>query len=62
MIAAEDTALADAIATAAGNHVQTATDVEGAVALARSLGAMAAIVIKGDQLGAFGNVKLEASE
>lgn len=62
MIAAEDTALADAIATAVGNVVQVAADVEAAVELARSLGAMAAIVIKGDQLAVFGDVELEASE
>lgn len=60
MIAAEDTALADAVATAVGNVVHTAADVGDAVELARSLGVMAAIVVKDDKLSAFGNVKLGA--
>lgn len=59
MIAAEDTALADALASAAGNLVHGPEDLERAIAVARQGGAFAAIAIKDDRLAAWGQVQLE---
>ncbi|MEW6768730.1 MAG: UPF0280 family protein [Pseudomonadota bacterium] len=59
MVAAKNAAFADAAATAIGNVVQTAGDVEKAIDLARSFNVIAAIVVKSDRLAAFGDVVLE---
>ncbi|MGI6647967.1 MAG: UPF0280 family protein [Bacillota bacterium] len=59
VILAPSTALADAVATAVGNVVQTPADVEKGLELARSIqGVIGAVVIKEDKLAAWGKVKL----
>ncbi|MEW6173412.1 MAG: UPF0280 family protein [Bacillota bacterium] len=59
VILAATATLADAAATATGNLVQTAADIEKALAFARSIpGVTGAIVVTGENLGAWGKVKL----
>lgn len=56
---AADGSLADAAATALGNLVQTASDIETALAFARRLpGLRAAVIIIDGQLGAWGSLRL----
>lgn len=56
---ADDGALADAVATAAGNRVHGPEDVEAALAFARGIaGVRGAVVIVGDRIGAAGDVRL----
>lgn len=51
--------LADAAATAVGNAVQTADDVPKGIDLARGIpGIKGAVVIKGDRIGVWGEIKL----
>lgn len=53
------TALADAVATAAGNLVKSAADVKNAVNFARSIeGVQGVVVIIDDKIGAWGKVEL----
>lgn len=59
VILSSSAALADAVATAAGNLVQTCTDVQAAVDFALSIpGVRGAVAIKDDLLAARGYVKL----
>lgn len=59
VILASSATLADAVATATGNLVQTAADIEKALAFARSIpGVTGAVVVCGENLGAWGKVKL----
>ncbi|MCL5982887.1 MAG: UPF0280 family protein [Firmicutes bacterium] len=51
--------LADAVATAAGNRVQTASDLPAALAFARNIrGVEGVLLIKDDKMAAWGNIKL----
>jgi ApbE superfamily uncharacterized protein (UPF0280 family) len=53
------TALADAAATATGNLVKTADDIQEAVEFARAIeGIEGVVVIIGDKIGAWGNVEI----
>ena len=53
------TALADAAATATGNLVKTAADIQKAVEFARAIeGIEGVVVILGDKIGAWGNVEI----
>ncbi|MBD3184817.1 UPF0280 family protein [Candidatus Poribacteria bacterium] len=53
------TALADAVATAAGNVVKSAHDIQKGVDFARNIdGIDGVVVIVGDKIGAWGNVEL----
>lgn len=59
VVVAPDVALADAVATATGNRVQTARDFETAVRFARQIpGVSGLVIIKDDQLTAWGAVEL----
>jgi len=59
VILASSATLADAVATAAGNFAQTAEDIEKALAFARTIpGVSGAVLICGENLGAWGKVKL----
>ncbi|MFH1888223.1 MAG: UPF0280 family protein [Pseudomonadota bacterium] len=58
-ILAADAALADAVATATGNRVRTPGDLPEAIAFARSVpGVEGAVVILGEKLAAFGDLRL----
>jgi hypothetical protein len=59
VILSSSTSLADAVATAVGNVVQTPEDVEQGLELARSIaGVLGAVVIKDERLAVWGKVKL----
>ncbi|AEF92996.1 ApbE family lipoprotein [Desulfotomaculum nigrificans CO-1-SRB] len=59
VILAPSAPLADAVATAAGNLVQTEADVQKAVDFAAKIpGVIGAVAIKGEKLAAWGQVKL----
>lgn len=59
VILAKDAALADAVATATGNRVVTAGDLEQAISFAAGIpGIMGALVIAGDKMAAWGDIKL----
>ncbi len=59
VIISKDTFLADATATALGNRVKTNEDIESALQFSASInGVTGAVVIIGDKLGAWGDVKL----
>jgi ApbE superfamily uncharacterized protein (UPF0280 family) len=59
VIISEDTALSDAVATATGNRVKTASDIEKAIAFARSVeGVKGVLVIVGDKIGSWGDIRL----
>ncbi len=59
IIVSKWTALADAVATAAGNLVKTAEDIQNAVDFARAIeGVEGVVVIMGDKIGAWGEVEL----
>lgn len=58
-IIAKDALLADAVATAAGNRVKTADDIERAIEFARAItGVEGALIVVGDRFGSWGKVKL----
>ena len=58
-IISKDTALADAVATATGNRIQTAGDIKDALDFAMGIrGIMGAVVIVKDKLGAAGDIEL----
>ncbi len=58
-ILAPDTALADAVATACGNRVQTVADLPAAVEFALAVpGVIGALAIKDDQMAALGEIQL----
>lgn len=59
VILAKDAALADAVATAAGNHLKTPEDMEGTLNFVKSIpGIIGCVLIIGDQLGAWGDIEL----
>jgi ApbE superfamily uncharacterized protein (UPF0280 family) len=59
LVIAADAALADAAATAAGNAVKSPVDIEKGIAVARSIeGVRGALIIVGDKLGSWGEIKL----
>lgn len=59
IIVSKWTALADAVATATGNLVKTARDIQKAVDFARDIeGVEGAVVIMGDKIGAWGEIEL----
>lgn len=59
VIISASTPLADAVATAAGNQVQTADDLAGALEFAKSVpGVDGVLLIKDDKMTAWGSVKL----
>ncbi|MFA7383833.1 MAG: UPF0280 family protein [Desulfurivibrionaceae bacterium] len=58
-VLARDTALADAVATLAGNAVQPGQSLEPALAKARAVpGILGVVIIRGEELGAWGEVEL----
>jgi ApbE superfamily uncharacterized protein (UPF0280 family) len=58
-ILADSAALADAVATAAGNAVKTKEDVEEGIAIANSIeGVRGVLIIVADKLGTWGKIKL----
>jgi ApbE superfamily uncharacterized protein (UPF0280 family) len=58
-ILADSAALADAVATAAGNAVKTKEDVEEGIAIANSIeGVRGVLIIIADKLGTWGKIKL----
>jgi len=60
-VLARDTALADAVATLAGNAVQPGQSLEPALAKARAVaGILGLVIIRGEELGAWGEVELVA--
>lgn len=59
VIAAKDSFLADAVATAMGNRVKSSGDIEKAVLFASNIeGVTGALVIIGENMGAWGDIKL----
>jgi ApbE superfamily uncharacterized protein (UPF0280 family) len=59
LIIADNAALADAVATPAGNIVKSARDIEKAIDLARSVaGVRGVLILVGDKMGSWGEVKL----
>ena len=59
IIVSKNTALADCAATRVGNAVKTAADVEKGIDCAKSIkGVMGAVIIIGDKLAGWGEVKL----
>ena len=58
LIISDDAALADAVATAAGNIVKNACDIEKGIDLARSIeGVKGILIITGDKMGSWGEIK-----
>ncbi len=58
-IISDSTALADAVATAAGNVVKTADDIEKGINFARSIeGVKGVLIIVKDKMGSWGEIKL----
>lgn len=59
VILARNAFLADAVATAAGNHLKTPADMERTLAFIRSIpGIMGCVLIIGEHLGAWGDLEL----
>lgn len=59
LVVSADTFLADAVATALGNRVKSQEDMEAALEFASAIeGVKGALVIIGDKLGAWGEIKL----
>jgi ApbE superfamily uncharacterized protein (UPF0280 family) len=59
LIISDNAALADAMATATGNLVKSASDIEKGVAFAKSVeGVRGVLIIVGDKLGSWGDIKL----
>lgn len=59
VILSHDTALADAVATAAGNVVKSKDDIEKGINLARRIeGVLGVVIIVDDKVGAWGSVQL----
>jgi len=58
VIIAHDTALADAVATAAGNRVRDKLDLEGPIDFAKTIeGITGAVIIMGDRMATWGSVR-----
>ncbi|HAZ22038.1 MAG TPA: hypothetical protein DCY84_06720, partial [Firmicutes bacterium] len=59
VIVARSAALADAVATAAGNRVKTPDDLESVTGFVSGLnGVLGAVIIIGDKLAAWGDIQL----
>lgn len=59
VILSPSVALADAVATATGNRIQSADDLEEAVSFASGIkGVSGVLIVKGEQLAAWGKIKL----
>ncbi len=59
LIISDNTALADAVATLAGNAVKSAADIEEGISLAKSVsGIRGVLIIAGDKMGSWGEIKL----
>ncbi|WP_010250571.1 UPF0280 family protein [Acetivibrio cellulolyticus] len=59
VIMARDTFLSDAVATATGNRVKEAGDIESAIEFASGIkGVEGVLIIVGDKIGAWGDIKL----
>lgn len=59
LIISDNTALADAVATLAGNAVQDASGIEKGIELARSVsGVRGVLILIGDKMGSWGEIKL----
>jgi uncharacterized protein len=59
LIIAESASLADAMATASGNSVKSAADIEKALNIARSVvGVKGALILVGDKMGSWGDITL----
>lgn len=59
VILAPSAALADAVATAVGNVVRKDSDIPRGIELSQSIdGVIGALIVKGDQMGAWGQLKL----
>lgn len=59
VILAKDAALADAVATAAGNHLKTPGDIQSTLNFVQSIPSITGcVLIIGDQLGAWGDIEL----
>ena len=59
MVLAHDAALADAVATATANRVQSVKDIQSALGFISGIpGIVGAVAIKDDQLGAWGEIEL----
>lgn len=56
-----DTAFADASATAIGNLIRTADDIEKGIEAAKKMGVEGVLIIVGDKLGAWGAIELDAA-
>ena len=58
-VVASSCALADAAATSIANQIHMRTDIEDAIAFAKAIaGVEGAVVIKGDRIGAWGNLEI----
>ncbi|MBU1708527.1 MAG: UPF0280 family protein [Proteobacteria bacterium] len=58
-VLAPSTSLADAVATRLGNEIIKADDINRALGVAKSItGIIGAVIIRGDQLGAWGDIEL----
>ena len=58
IVLAPSTTLADAAATAIGNHILKPEDIPGGIEFARSIGGLkGAVIIQGEQVGVWGEVK-----
>jgi hypothetical protein len=58
-VVSSSASLADAVATAAGNLIQSPKDIQSAIGFAREIeGVSGAVVIAGDRLGAWGEVEV----
>ncbi|MCX7749262.1 MAG: UPF0280 family protein [Clostridia bacterium] len=59
VIVSRDTFLADAVATATGNRVKNGGDIEKGIEFAASInGVVGVVIIVGDKIGAWGDIKL----
>ena len=59
IVLSQSTALADAAATAIGNRIRQPSDIPGGIEFARSIGGLkGVIIIQGEQVGVWGEVKL----
>jgi hypothetical protein len=57
-ILARSSALADAVATAVGNEVKSSEDIEKALRIAEEKGVIGAVVVVGDKVGFWGDIKI----
>ena len=59
VVVAPSALLADAAATAIGNRVKTAADIDGAIGFGREIAGIAGmVIIKGDSIGVWGDIRL----